>query len=244
MENSVPVPQQPPAALTDGKPSVPSLVTQQLASNPTPSSSTSSPSISASYGDPPNTVGKRQDRESIAGSPLTAGSPGSIPHHGSAAGRRASHTAAAAAGGRGSRSGTSILEGSAVASPGSFTPMTGGGGSTTSHIIGGRRPSSGATPDGRRGSGTYMTPSGQTVAYHTRRNDETDFPHAEKKTMADHLRKYEALFTLSPQRMRMIVDAFEETLDKGLQKHGEIVPMSESQPIERAQKARYVFFFG
>ena len=34
--------------------------------------------------------------------------------------------------------------------------------------------------------------------------------------MSEHLRKYEGLFTLTPQRMRMIVDAFEEALEKGL----------------------------
>lgn len=78
---------------------------------------------------------------------------------------------------------------------------------------------------GRRGSGSIVTPSGNVVAYHTRTQDEIEFPHAEKKTMADHLRKYESLFTLTPQRMRMIVHAFEETLDKGLQKNGEVVPM-------------------
>jgi len=78
---------------------------------------------------------------------------------------------------------------------------------------------------GRRGSGSILTPSGHVVAYHTRTQDENEFPHAEKKTMADHLRKYEALFTLTPQRMRMIVHAFEETLDKGLQRYGETVPM-------------------
>lgn len=54
-----------------------------------------------------------------------------------------------------------------------------------------------------------------------------EFPHAEKKTIADHLRKFESLLTLTPQRMRMIVHAIEETLDKGLQKEGQVVPMSE-----------------
>jgi hypothetical protein len=103
--------------------------------------------------------------------------------------------------------------------------------------------------------------------------DENEFPHAEKsmhhcpstytsrqtfssnssrfpltETIADHLRKYEALFTrtfpsiylhsaretdltwapswgltVTPQRMRMIVHAFEETLDKGLKRYGEVV---------------------
>ncbi|KAJ9101721.1 hypothetical protein QFC21_003060 [Naganishia friedmannii] len=88
-----------------------------------------------------------------------------------------------------------------------------------------RRGSLIATPGGRRGSGTVMTPSGHTIAYHTRTQDDITFPAAEKKTMADHLRKYEALFSITPQRMRMIVNAFEETLDRGLQKDGEIVPM-------------------
>jgi hexokinase len=41
--------------------------------------------------------------------------------------------------------------------------------------------------------------------------------------MTDHLRKYESLFTLTPQRMRMIVDAFEETLDKGLAEYDQVV---------------------
>jgi len=34
--------------------------------------------------------------------------------------------------------------------------------------------------------------------------------------MSDYLRRYEGLFTLTPQRMRMIVEAFEEALEKGL----------------------------
>ena len=56
--------------------------------------------------------------------------------------------------------------------------------------------------------------------------------------MADLLRKYESLLTresrcpyapgsslnaVTPQRMRMIVHAIEETLDKGLQKDGQTV---------------------
>ncbi|KAJ7154011.1 hypothetical protein C8R43DRAFT_1126670 [Mycena crocata] len=62
-------------------------------------------------------------------------------------------------------------------------------------------------PASRRGSGSIVLPSGQTMAMHTRTHDEEDLPHATKKTMADHLRKFESLFTLTPQRMRMIVDA-------------------------------------
>ncbi|KIM41303.1 hypothetical protein M413DRAFT_445334 [Hebeloma cylindrosporum] len=43
--------------------------------------------------------------------------------------------------------------------------------------------------------------------------------------MADHLRKYETLFTLTPQRMRMIVEAFKEYLELGLEKPKQTVPM-------------------
>ncbi|KAJ7154019.1 hexokinase [Mycena crocata] len=80
-------------------------------------------------------------------------------------------------------------------------------------------------PASRRGSGSIVLPSGQTMAMHTRTHDEEDLPHATKKTMADHLRKFESLFTLTPQRMRMIVDAFKETLELGLAKPKQIVPM-------------------
>ncbi|RDB17141.1 Hexokinase-2 [Hypsizygus marmoreus] len=77
----------------------------------------------------------------------------------------------------------------------------------------------------RRGSGSVTLASGQTLAIHTRTQDEEDLPHATKKTMADHLRKYESVFTLTPQRMRMIVEAFKDTLELGLQKPDQIVPM-------------------
>ncbi|PPQ92010.1 hypothetical protein CVT25_004867 [Psilocybe cyanescens] len=77
----------------------------------------------------------------------------------------------------------------------------------------------------RRGSGSLTLPSGQTLTTHTRTQDEEDLPHATKRTMADHLRKYDTLFTLTPQRMRMIVEAFKDTLELGLEKSEQIVPM-------------------
>ncbi|KZP17034.1 hexokinase [Athelia psychrophila] len=80
-------------------------------------------------------------------------------------------------------------------------------------------------PPSRRGSGSVTLPSGMTLAIHTRTQDDEDLPHATKKTMADHLRKYESLFTLTPQRMRMIVEAFKDTLENGLAKKAQIVPM-------------------
>ncbi|KAI0733327.1 hexokinase [Fomitopsis betulina] len=80
-------------------------------------------------------------------------------------------------------------------------------------------------PPSRRGSGTIALATGQTLAFHTRSSEAEDLPHATKKTMADHLRKYESLFTLTPQRMRMIVEAFKESLETGLAKTEQIVPM-------------------
>lgn len=80
-------------------------------------------------------------------------------------------------------------------------------------------------PASRRGSGSITLPSGQTMAIHTRTQDEDGLPHATKKTMADHLRRLENLFTLTPQRMRMIVEAFKDTLELGLQKKNQTVPM-------------------
>ncbi|PCH36956.1 hexokinase [Wolfiporia cocos MD-104 SS10] len=80
-------------------------------------------------------------------------------------------------------------------------------------------------PASRRGSSSVTLPTGQTLALHTRTSEAEDLPHATKKKMADHLRKYEALFTLTPQRMRMIVEAFKESLELGLSKPGQVVPM-------------------
>ncbi|KAF9045384.1 hexokinase [Panaeolus papilionaceus] len=77
----------------------------------------------------------------------------------------------------------------------------------------------------RRGSGSITLPSGQTLAMHTRTHDEDVLPHATKKTMSDHLRRLETLFTLTPQRMRIIVEAFKDTLETGLETPGQIVPM-------------------
>ncbi|KAF9453400.1 hexokinase [Macrolepiota fuliginosa MF-IS2] len=77
----------------------------------------------------------------------------------------------------------------------------------------------------RRGSGSITTPSGHTLTIHTRTHDEEDLPHATKKTMADHLRRLESTFTLTPQRMRMIVEAFKEALETGLEKNNQVVPM-------------------
>lgn len=41
--------------------------------------------------------------------------------------------------------------------------------------------------------------------------------------MEECLTKYTSLFTLTPQRMRMITDALEETLDRGLQEWDQVI---------------------
>ncbi|GAA5962917.1 hypothetical protein JCM8115_007040 [Rhodotorula mucilaginosa] len=59
----------------------------------------------------------------------------------------------------------------------------------------------------------------------TRTHDDAGLPSAAKKDMADYLVKFEKQFTLTPQRMRMIVDSFIEVLERGLEKPGQEVPM-------------------
>ncbi|PSR84107.1 hypothetical protein PHLCEN_2v5535, partial [Hermanssonia centrifuga] len=95
-----------------------------------------------------------------------------------------------------------------------------------------------------RPGGTSVTPpTGHTFAF-TRSSDQDDLPHATKRyqyihqgaliatyadsanrKMADHLRKFETMFTLTPQRMRMIVEAFKDALETGLAKRDQVVPM-------------------
>ncbi|CAL1710362.1 unnamed protein product [Somion occarium] len=76
----------------------------------------------------------------------------------------------------------------------------------------------------RRGSSSVTLPTGHTLAY-TRTSEVDDLPHATKKKMADHLRRFETMFTMTPQRMRMIVEAFKDSLELGLSKSGQVVPM-------------------
>ncbi|KAF7795718.1 hypothetical protein EIP86_006883 [Pleurotus ostreatoroseus] len=67
--------------------------------------------------------------------------------------------------------------------------------------------------------------AGNPVAYHTRSSEQEDLPHATKRKMSDHLRRFETLFTLTPQRMRIIVEAFKDALELGLSKPKQVVPM-------------------
>ncbi|BGP25508.1 hexokinase [Rhodotorula toruloides] len=59
----------------------------------------------------------------------------------------------------------------------------------------------------------------------TRTQDDTNLPSAAKKDMANYLVRLEKQFTLTPQRMRMIVDSFVEVLERGLEKPEQEVPM-------------------
>ncbi|KAI0710941.1 hypothetical protein C8Q76DRAFT_694906 [Earliella scabrosa] len=95
----------------------------------------------------------------------------------------------------------------------------------------------------QRESLTMHLLTGQAMMTFTKHSeDDAGLPHATKKTMADHLR--EALrvplrseyprklhargpcrFNSTPQRMRIIVEAFKESLEVGLLKHGQVMPM-------------------
>ena len=48
-------------------------------------------------------------------------------------------------------------------------------------------------------------------------------PTALKDSITELLPKYEEMFTLTPERMTAIVDAFEEVLRKGLEEYGQVV---------------------
>ncbi|ORY27663.1 putative hexokinase [Naematelia encephala] len=120
----------------------------------------------------------------------------------------------------GTPGGAAVLDnGTNLGSAAGRKPSIGGRGSISE-----RRGSIPVVTRSRRGSATIGTPTAAQSAYH-RTHEDIEYPHAEKKTMADHLRKFESLLTLTPQRMRMIVHAIEEALDNGLKKDGQVVPM-------------------
>ncbi|SCV70073.1 BQ2448_1467 [Microbotryum intermedium] len=58
-----------------------------------------------------------------------------------------------------------------------------------------------------------------------RTHEENHPPSASKKDMAEWLSRLEHQFSVTPQRCRMIVDAFIETLERGLTQTGQEVPM-------------------
>ncbi|CED82858.1 hexokinase [Phaffia rhodozyma] len=62
-------------------------------------------------------------------------------------------------------------------------------------------------------------------ALYTRSNNGSALPHLSQESIDAHLRKYEALFTVKPNRMKTIVGGLLETFAKGLGKNGNTVPM-------------------
>ncbi|KAH8929307.1 hypothetical protein BT69DRAFT_1311216 [Atractiella rhizophila] len=85
----------------------------------------------------------------------------------------------------------------------------------------------------RRGSLSTRRNSGSAVAgrlsttpgWFSTSKDPEETQKAVKQDIAEHLRKLENTFAVTPQRMRMIVDAFIDTLEKGLAENGQMVPM-------------------
>ncbi|MBW0545789.1 hypothetical protein O181_085504 [Austropuccinia psidii MF-1] len=69
------------------------------------------------------------------------------------------------------------------------------------------------------------TPITSSIPIFHRTHQNAQLPHATKMQMADYLRKFEHLFTITPQRMRMIVEAFIDVLEIGLKEDGHAVPM-------------------
>jgi len=75
-----------------------------------------------------------------------------------------------------------------------------------------------------QGNASVTLPGGISLAY-TRTSDEEDLPHATKRKMSEYLRKLDTQLTITPQRMRIITRSFIETLEIGLTKPGQVVPM-------------------
>ncbi|KAH7057451.1 hexokinase [Auriculariales sp. MPI-PUGE-AT-0066] len=77
----------------------------------------------------------------------------------------------------------------------------------------------------RHHSGASITSSGQPSFSRCDADTPDEFPHATKRTMRDYLKRYEEMFIITPQRMRIIANVLEETLEKGLKEPGQVVPM-------------------
>ncbi len=109
--------------------------------------------------------------EPEANSPTTLGSP-TVPHPARPG------TASLASTPRDKSNSTNTINAMALANMTASVAAGAGSGSAVVHSSGPSR--RGSTVNGRRGSGSVLTPSGSVVAFHTRTHDEQDFPHAEK----------------------------------------------------------------
>ncbi|PLW05866.1 hypothetical protein PCASD_23866 [Puccinia coronata f. sp. avenae] len=70
-----------------------------------------------------------------------------------------------------------------------------------------------------------VRPAVNGLPVHSGAHDNVHLHHASKMQMADYLRSYQQLFAVTPQRMRMIVEALIEALEAGLREEGQRVPM-------------------
>ncbi|SOV08659.1 probable hexokinase [Ustilago sp. UG-2017a] len=76
----------------------------------------------------------------------------------------------------------------------------------------------------RRGSGTEKLET-HIVSWHTSSHKHEQSPHAREEELKQHLERFQKLFTITPQRLRMITDRFVGVLEQGLQKPGQTVSM-------------------
>lgn len=65
----------------------------------------------------------------------------------------------------------------------------------------------------------------QIASWHTSSHKHEDNPHAHEEQLKQTYERFEKLFTITPQRLRMITDRFVGVLEEGLQKEGQTVPM-------------------
>ncbi|EPQ29676.1 uncharacterized protein PFL1_02896 [Pseudozyma flocculosa PF-1] len=76
----------------------------------------------------------------------------------------------------------------------------------------------------RRGSGTEKLDT-HIASWHTRTHDGGKTPHAREEDLKKLYEKYEKIFSITPQRLRMITDRFVGVLEEGLKKPDQTVPM-------------------
>ncbi|PWZ03843.1 hypothetical protein BCV70DRAFT_153874 [Testicularia cyperi] len=65
----------------------------------------------------------------------------------------------------------------------------------------------------------------QIASWHTSTHKHEEGPHAHEEQLKQVLERFEKLFTITPQRLRMITDRFVGVLEEGLQKTEQTVPM-------------------
>ncbi|KAK4054274.1 hexokinase [Microbotryomycetes sp. JL201] len=77
----------------------------------------------------------------------------------------------------------------------------------------------------RTARGSFSAVGRRSEAGLTFTSHDGDQPDQAKKDLSENMARLERLFALTPQRMRKIVDAFIDTLERGLEEKGQEVPM-------------------